>query len=77
MTRNHLFHAAASFVAAIFLLGLTGCSSKLDTGYEPRKLGASDEARRGFYAQPFTPEAKAAKQYEQDFGDVHRPRPGY
>ena len=74
--RNHPFHAAA-ILAALLLAALAGCSSKLETGYEPRKLGASDEARRGFYAQPFTPEAKAARQYEEDFGDVRRPRPGY
>jgi hypothetical protein len=77
MMKSHLICAVAGFATALVLTGLTGCSSKLDTGYEPRKLGASDETRRGFYAQPFTPEAKAAKQYEQDFGDVRRPRPGY
>jgi len=62
-----------------FLVGLcllAGCSSTLETGYQPRKLGASDEARRGYYAQPFTPEAKAAKQFEQDFGDA-KPKQGY
>jgi hypothetical protein len=64
-------------ISTLVLVALVGCSSKLETGYEPRKLGASDEIRRGFYAQPFTPEAKAAKEYEQDFGDVRRPRPGY
>ena len=56
---------------------LAGCSSTLETGYVPRKLGASDEMRRGYYAQPFTPEAKAAKDYEQEFGDSRRPKPGY
>jgi hypothetical protein len=61
----------------IAIICLAGCSSKLETGYEPRKLGASDETRRGFYAQPFTPEAAKAKAYDQDFGDVHRPRTGY
>jgi len=67
---------------ALFLLcgaGGLGCSEKLETGYEPRKLGASNEARRGFYAQPFSPEARKAKEYEQDFGGapVGRPKPGY
>jgi len=61
------------------LLALGGCSSTLETGYEPRRLGAAEDVRRGFYAQPFTPQAKAAKEYEQDFGerDLRRPRPGY
>ncbi|MEA2734044.1 MAG: hypothetical protein QOE14_495 [Humisphaera sp.] len=55
-----------------------GCSSKLETGYKPRMLGSSPEVRRGYYAQPFTPEATKAKQYEQDFGTPggSRPRPG-
>ena len=59
------------------LAAISGCSSTLETGYTPRKLGASDETRRGFYAQPFTPEAKAAKAYEHDFGDTKRPKTGY
>lgn len=86
---NHRCRRAAprAIVAALALAGPLmvggaggGCASKLETGYEPRRLGASDDVRRGFYAQPFTPEARAAKQYEQDFGDpsagaVRRPRP--
>ena len=58
---------------------LAGCSNKLETGYKPRALGSSNETRRGYYAQPFTPEARAAKQYEDDFGSapVGRPKPGY
>jgi hypothetical protein len=58
-----------------------GCSEKLETGYEPRRLGSSSEVRRGFYAAPFTPEARKAREYEQSFGDgttpVGRPKPGY
>jgi hypothetical protein len=64
-------------VAVVICGALGGCSSKLETGYEPRKLGASDETRRGYYAQPFTPEAKAAKQYEHDFAEPRRSRTGY
>ena len=80
--------AATSTVAALALIGAAsllaaataGCSSKLETGYKPRLLGSSAETRRGFYAQPFTAEAKKAKQYEQDFGTPGgasgaRPRP--
>ena len=58
---------------------LAGCSSKLETGYKPRKLGASETERRGFYATPFTPEARAAsteRQRDQEF-ESRRPRPGY
>jgi hypothetical protein len=81
------FSGVLGCVALLALGGLTGaggCASKLETGYEPRKLGSSTEVRRGYYAQPFTPEAKAAKDYEQDFGAAGatgagsaRPRPGY
>ena len=58
---------------AVGIIGLatTGCSSTLETGYAPRKLGASDDVRRGYYAQPFTPEAKAARKFHADFDDSH------
>ena len=77
MSKGDLHNAAAVVVAAVVLSLAGGCAAKLETGYEPRKLGSSDETRRGFYAQPFTPEASAAKQYDQEFGDPRRPRPGY
>ena len=74
--------AATVVVAAFALMAGSGCSSKLETGYKPRLLGSSEETRRGYYAKPFTPEAKKAKQYEQDFettggsSNSVRPRPG-
>jgi len=75
---NKPFHAAALGVAAWFVCG---CSSTLETGYVPRPLGGSStEVRRGYYAQPFTPEAKKAHDYEQDFGTpspAGRAKPGY
>ena len=81
MQRIQTSSAAAKIVAALAFLALgvlsAGCSSTLETGYAPRKLGSSDETRRGFYAQPFTPEAKAAKEYQHDFGDVHTSKNGY
>lgn len=65
------------------LVGLTllaggtslGCSDKLDTGYEPRRLGATPIARRGYYASPFTPEAAAAEQNrgDDDLREIRRP----
>jgi hypothetical protein len=70
----------ATIAVGTFLLAgyLAGCSEKLETGYDPRRLGASNEARRGFYAQPFSLEARKAKEYEQDFGSPGgRPKPGY
>jgi hypothetical protein len=78
--------ATVTVAAALALVGMAmssaGCSSKLETGYKPRLLGSSPEVRRGYYAEPFTPEAKRAKQYEQDYGTPGgasngvRPRPG-
>jgi hypothetical protein len=64
--------AATLVVAALAFIGAVGggggCSSKLETGYKPRMLGSSEEVRRGYYAEPFTPEAKKAEKYEQTFG---------
>jgi hypothetical protein len=51
-------------IAAI-VTGMTlsmGCSSTLETGYEPRRLGASASERRAFYAESFTPEANTRKE---------------
>lgn len=57
---------------------LTGCgTAKLETGYQPKKLGESHVVRRSYYASPFTPEARAADlEREQEF-DARRPSPGY
>jgi hypothetical protein len=59
-----------------------GCSDKLETGWEPRRLDASPAERRAYYASPFTPEAAAAQQQQQnrssaadstdDVRDTHR-----
>lgn len=60
--------AAWAFVGVVAAMAGAGCSSTLETGYKPRLLGSSPEVRRGYYAQPFTREAKKAQKYEQDFG---------
>lgn len=39
------------------LLLLAGCSSQLATGYQPRKLGASEAVRRTYYASPYSPQS--------------------
>ena len=55
--------------------GSAGCSSKLETGYEPRQLGVSSAERKGYYASPYTPEAAAAGRAQQadDFRSARRP----
>ncbi len=59
------------------LVLLVGCSSTLEDGYKPRKLGASDAARRSYYASPFTPEANVSKTDREQELEARRPRPGY
>lgn len=39
-----------------------GCSSKTETGYEPRRLGDNLAVQRGYYASPYSPEAQTAQQ---------------
>ena len=47
---------------AVGLVALSGCGSeRLETGYEPRKLGDSNAVRRSYYAAPFTAESRVSK----------------
>ncbi len=43
------------------LLAMAGCSDKLETGYTPKRLDASDSERRAYYAPEFTPESHGSK----------------
>ena len=66
-------------VALLLAAGVGGCSrgNKLETGYTYRPLSVSPAEIRGFYAEKFTPEARAAQlEREQEF-EARRPRPGY
>jgi len=65
--------------AATLLIGaalLMGCSNKLATGYKPRLLGDSDVRRRGYYADQFTTQAKAAEQEQKSEAEQRRPNSG-
>jgi len=53
--------------ALIIILLLTGCSAKLETGYEPRKIGTTSTERRSFYAAPFSPESQNSGDYHDSF----------
>jgi hypothetical protein len=63
------------------LLGLmamaacSGCSNKLETGYEPRQLGVTSAERKGYYASPYSAEAAAAgrAQQSEDVRSMRRP----
>ena len=66
-------------LAAGLLTVVGGCTTgnKLETGYTYRPLSASQAEIRGFYAERFTPEARAAQlEREQEF-EARRPKPGY
>jgi len=54
-----------------------GCNRRLETGYKPVALGASATERRGYYAQPFTPEKKAAQYEWEQEQEMRRPKPGF
>jgi hypothetical protein len=45
-------------LAGMVLAGVSaGCASKLETGYVPRKLGATESQRRAYYASPYSPQS--------------------
>jgi len=59
-------------------LSFCGCSEhKLETGYVYTPLGSNSDKRRGYYADPFSPEARAAQAEDRTPGiDLPRPVPG-
>ncbi|MBC7783117.1 MAG: hypothetical protein H7144_04695 [Burkholderiales bacterium] len=62
---------------SLTLIILCGCSNKtLETGYTYTPLGDSSTQRRGYYADPFSPEARAAQQDRTTDYEGRRPVPG-
>lgn len=57
---------ALSLLAAVGGGGV-GCGSTLETGYEPRRLSATDGQRRAYYASPYSEEAQQALDESQRF----------
>ena len=60
----------------ILLLLAAGCSSKLETGYEPKRLDMPLARRETLYADPYSQQALEAQQDQKDSGggsEVHRP----
>lgn len=47
----------AMIVLGLIVLAGVGCSTTLETGYEPKELGSTSAERKGYYASPFSPEA--------------------
>ena len=66
-----------SCLTALALAALAGCGNELETGYKPKPLGTSAVVRRGYYASPFSPEAKAAASSRDQELEARRPKPGY
>ena len=66
-----------SYWVVLLLALLAGCSNKLETGYEPRTIGSNEVERRGYYAAPFSKEAREARQKADVDSDARRPTPGY
>jgi hypothetical protein len=63
----------------LLVCGAAGCNSKLETGYEPVKLGTLTPAeRRGLYAPDYSVEARAAESDETTNKDsgMHTKLPG-
>lgn len=55
-----------------------GCSStKLETGYQPRPLGASDLERKAFYSAKYTRAAAMAEQERGRDAEFRARRPDY
>ena len=58
--------------------GMIGCGTeRLETGYEPRKIGDTDAVRRSYYAAPFTAESRVSKLDGGDERMETRPQRSY
>jgi hypothetical protein len=56
------------FVLVIGLLGASGCSSKLETGYEPKRLDMPLSQQQALYADPYSHAAMQAQQDQEKEG---------
>ena len=60
------------------LVALAGCgSSRLETGYQPRPLGAGDAQRKAFYSAKYTRAATLAEQERGRESEFRARRPDY
>lgn len=80
MVRSRLARGAILLVAgagSVLVVG-GGCkgANRLETGYEIRPLNASPTEIRAFYAERFTPEARAAALERDQELERRRPTPG-
>ena len=61
-------------IVAVAIVGVGCGSAKLETGYVPRPLNASDTERRAYYSGKYTKEAVRADQERE--ADFRARRPG-
>jgi hypothetical protein len=62
---------------AICLLAASGCSSRLDTGYEPKRLDMPLSREETLYADPYSQQAMQAQQEDNSqSGESVAHRPG-
>ena len=61
---------------AIISVG-AGCSSTLETGYVPQRLGDSPAVRKAYYVNRFDPKAREAEQERQTEFRARRPAANY
>ena len=70
--RNYTLNILVA-VLPLAVLALGGCSSELETGYRPQKIGVTTEERRAYYAPAFSPEAEAGKEGDANLSKARRP----
>ena len=64
-------------IPLVGLLLLSGCAGdRLETGYNYTPLGATPAQRRGYYADPFSPESRAAQLEQTSDIESRRSIPG-
>jgi hypothetical protein len=57
----------------ILLFPLAACSSKLETGYEPKKLDMGLAQRQSLYADPYSSQAAEAQEDNSGGSVAHTP----
>jgi hypothetical protein len=74
-SRTNVFTLPALLVA---ILAVGGCgSTRLETGYQPRPLGAGDAERKAFYSAKYTRAATLAEQEKGRDAEFRARRPDY
>jgi hypothetical protein len=74
-SRTNVFILPALLIG---FLAIGGCSSsKLETGYQPRPLGAGDAERKAFYSAKYTRASVLAEQEKGKESEFRARRPDY